>query len=253
MEERTMEKLDLRKQLKHLYNPSKKAFQLVDVPAMNFVMIDGQGDPNNSESFVEATQALYAVSYTLKFEFKKNHSVDYPVMALEGLWWADDMEVFRMERRSDWKWTLMMMQPDVVKPTHFRAARDQAMAKKDLAALNALRFERFREGLSAQIMYLGPYANEGPTITRMHEFIEEMVGEREEEFVDFFNNAQPINTRLHQLELLPGFGKKHTHEIVEARKGSPFKNFDDIKERVKSVPDPRKANVNFPSGYSFCL
>jgi putative nucleotide binding protein len=76
---------------------------------------------------------------------------------------------------------------------------------------------------------------------QLHEFIEQMVGEREKEFVDFFNNAQPINTRLHQLELLPGFGKKHTHEIVEARKENPFKNFDDIRKRAKSVPDPRKA------------
>lgn len=76
---------------------------------------------------------------------------------------------------------------------------------------------------------------------QLQEFIEEMVGEHEKEFVDFFNNAQPINTRLHQLELLPGFGKKHTHEIVEERKEKPFKTLEDIKARVKSVPDPRKA------------
>jgi hypothetical protein len=167
-----MEKLDLRKQLKHLYNPSKRDFQLIDIPAMNFVMIDGQGDPNTSESFQTASQALYSVSYTLKFEFKKNQGVDYPVMPLEGLWWADDMEVFRMERRSDWKWTLMIMQPDVVKRSHFKTALQQA-AKKDIPALADLRFERFREGLSAQIMYLGAYADEGPTISRMHAFIEE--------------------------------------------------------------------------------
>jgi hypothetical protein len=167
-----MEKLDLRKQLKHLYNPSKKSFQLVDVPAMNFTMIDGRGDPNTSEAFMAATQALYAVSYTLKFEFKKNHGVDYPVMPLEGLWWADDMEVFRMEKRDDWNWTLMMMQPQVVKRSHVKAAVDQA-AKKDLPALADMRFEPYREGMSAQIMYLGPYADEGPTIRRMHAFIEE--------------------------------------------------------------------------------
>lgn len=167
-----MEKLDLRKQLKHLYNPPKKYFQLVDVPAMNFVMIDGQGDPNTSEAFQTATQALYSVSYTLKFEFKKNHAVDYPVMPLEGLWWADDMQIFRMERRSDWKWTLMIMQPEVVKHSHFKAALEQA-AKKDIPGLPDLRFERFREGLSAQIMYLGAYADEGPTIDRMHAFIDE--------------------------------------------------------------------------------
>lgn len=168
-----MEKLDLKKQLKHLYNPPKAAFQLVDVPPMNFVMIDGRGDPNSSETFAAAMQALYSVAYTLKFDFKKTQAVDYPVMPLEGLWWADDMEVFRMEKRTDWKWTLMIMQPDVVKPAHFKAGRDQAMAKKELAALSELRFERYHESLSAQIMYLGSYADEGPTIARMHEFIEE--------------------------------------------------------------------------------
>lgn len=168
-----MEKLDLRKQLKHLYNPSKKEFQLIDVPEMQFVMIDGQGDPNTSESFQTAMQALYSVAYTLKFAFKKDKGVDYPVMPLEGLWWADDMQVFRMEKRSDWRWTLMVMQPDVVKKADVKAAVEQAAAKRELPALSELRFERFREGMSAQIMYLGPYADEGPTITRMHEFIQE--------------------------------------------------------------------------------
>lgn len=167
-----MEKLDLRKQLKHLYNPSKKEFQFVDVPAMNFVMIDGQGDPNTSEKFQAAMQALYSVAYTLKFEFKKNHGVDYPVMPLEGLWLGDDMGLFQAQKKADWKWSLMIMQPDIVSEKHFRSARDQAGAKKDLPELSSLRFERFREGLSAQILYLGPYADEGPTITRMHEFIE---------------------------------------------------------------------------------
>jgi len=168
-----MEKLDLRKQLKHLYNPSKKEFELTDVPAMKFVMIDGQGDPNTSEKFQSAMQALYSVVYTLKFEFKKNQGIDYPVMPLEGLWWADDMEVFKIEKKADWKWTLMIMQPDVVSEKHFRSACEQAAAKKDLPELSSLRFEHFREGMSAQILYLGPYSDEGPTITRMHEFIHE--------------------------------------------------------------------------------
>jgi hypothetical protein len=168
-----MERLDLKKQLKHLYNPSKAAFALVDVPPMSFIMIDGQGNPNTSEPFAAATQALYSLAYTLKFDFKKNRGVDFPVMALEGLWWADDMDAFRMDRRADWKWTLMIMQPDVVKKTDFKAARDQAMAKKEIPMLSEARFERFHEGMSAQIMYLGPYADEGPTIARMHEFIGE--------------------------------------------------------------------------------
>jgi len=168
-----MEKLDLRKELKHLYNPSAKAFQLIDVPSMQFVMIDGEGDPNTAESFRLAMEALYTVSYTLKFGLKKNQGVDYPVMPLEGLWWADDMELFSQGKKAEWKWTLMIMHPDVVSKKLFKSAVEQVEAKKGLPALGDLRLERLREGKSAQILYLGPYADEGPTIVRMHAFIRE--------------------------------------------------------------------------------
>jgi hypothetical protein len=168
-----MEKLDLRKELKHLYNPSAKAFQLIDVPSLQFVMIDGQGDPNTAESFRLAMEALYTVAYTLKFDLKKNHGVDYPVMPLEGLWWAEDMELFSQEKKGEWKWTLMIMHPDVVTKKLFKSAVEQVAAKKGLPALGGLRLERLREGTSAQILYLGPYAGEGPTIARMHAFIRE--------------------------------------------------------------------------------
>ena len=77
--------------------------------------------------------------------------------------------------------------------------------------------------------------------TTLQEFIDGVVAEREKQFIEFFNKSQPINTRLHQLELLPGFGKKHTHEIIEAREQKEFESFNDIKERVKSIPDPKKA------------
>ncbi len=77
--------------------------------------------------------------------------------------------------------------------------------------------------------------------TNLHVFVGEIVKEQAKVFVDFFNNAGPINMRLHQLELLPGFGKKHTQEILEARKTKPFESFEDIKDRVKSIPDPKKA------------
>ena len=168
-----MEKLDLRKELKHLYSPSRKAFQLIDVPSMQFVMIDGQGDPNTAESFRSAMEALYTVTYTMKFDVKKNQGVDYPVMPLEGLWWADDMDLFSLQKKGEWKWTLMIMHPDVVTKKLFKAAVEQVAAKKGLPALGGLRFERFREGKSAQILYLGSYADEGPTIARMHTFIRE--------------------------------------------------------------------------------
>jgi putative nucleotide binding protein len=74
---------------------------------------------------------------------------------------------------------------------------------------------------------------------QLQDFVDEVVGEQESRFVEFFNNAPAINTRLHQLELLPGFGKKHTREVIEERAKNPFKSFEDIKTRVKSIPDPK--------------
>jgi len=168
-----MKKMDLKKDLKDLYSPSPKDAELVRVPRFNYIMIDGSGDPNTSQEFQEAVQALYVVAYTLKFMIKKEKKVDYPVMALEGLWWADDMEVFMIGTRSDWKWTLMILQPKVVTKALFKKAVKAAIQKKGLAALEKLRLESMDEGLSVQIMHFGTYAEEGPTIQRLHAFARE--------------------------------------------------------------------------------
>lgn len=167
-------KLDLKKELKQLYRPSAKKCALVDVPAMNFLMVDGAGDPNTSPDFQAATEALYAVSYALKFAIKKGGTaVDYTVMPLEGLWWAEDMARFSVEDKSDWFWTLMILQPDFVTAVRVAATMEQTAAKKDLPAIERLRFEPYAEGLSAQIMHIGPYAAEAPTIEKLHAFIAE--------------------------------------------------------------------------------
>jgi hypothetical protein len=166
-----MQKLDLRKQWKHLYQPTNKEFTVVEVPLMNFFMVDGRGDPNTSEEFQAAVQALYGMSYNIKFTSKKQLGIDYGVMALEGLWWGEDPAVFLRGDKSAFIWTLMMMQPDHITPALVEAARIQVAKKGESPALEKLRFERFHEGLSVQIMYLGSYADEGPTIARMHEFI----------------------------------------------------------------------------------
>jgi len=76
---------------------------------------------------------------------------------------------------------------------------------------------------------------------QLGDFVEETVKEKEKEFIEFFNKAEAINTRIHQLELLPGFGKKHTEEILKAREEKKFESFEDIKKRIPSLPDPRKA------------
>jgi hypothetical protein len=168
-----MEKLDLKKSLKYLYEPSARVFSVVNVPAMNFIMIDGRGDPNTSVEYTESLQSLYAAAYTLKFKLKKERAMDYPVMASEGLWWMDDMREFSLARKDDWKWTMMIMQPEIVTPQLFAQAVDEATKKKGQPALSRLRLEPYYEGLATQIMYFGPYADEGPTIARLHQFIEE--------------------------------------------------------------------------------
>jgi len=173
-----MSKLDLKKQLKHLYNPSKKEFSIVDVPSMNFIMIDGSGDPNTSSEYQGALVALYGLSYTIKFASKKQLGIDYVVMALEGLWWAEDMAEFSLSDKSSWQWTMMMLQPDHITAEFVEEARTALAKKKGPPSLSKVRFERFHEGLSAQIMYLGPYADEAPTIARLHAFIEESGYER---------------------------------------------------------------------------
>lgn len=168
-----MKKVDLKKDLRDLYSPSPEDAELVRVPRFNYLMIDGSGDPNASQEFQEVVQALYAAAYTLKFMIKKEKKVDYPVMALEGLWWADDMEVFLMGKRSDWKWTLMILQPKLVTKSLFSKGMKTAMEKKGLAALGRIRLESLEEGLCVQIMHIGTYAQEGPTIQNLHSFAKE--------------------------------------------------------------------------------
>ena len=101
-----MKKIDFKKELKHLYGPGAKTIEIVHVPTMRFLMIDGEGDPNKAQSFSEAIETLYAVSYTLKFMAKRGSlATDYTVMPLEGLWWSDDMEDFLSGNKDNWQWT----------------------------------------------------------------------------------------------------------------------------------------------------
>lgn len=145
--------------------------EMVRVPEMGFVMIDGRGDPNSSPEYSEAIQALYAVSYTLKFALKKAEHLDYRVGPLEGLWWAEDMTDFSAARKSDWIWTMMIAQPDAVTNERFAAARGDAARKKKLPALDRTRLDRFTEGLCAQVLHVGPFSAEAPTIAALHAFI----------------------------------------------------------------------------------
>jgi len=169
-----MEKIDFKKTLKHLYKPSAKQIEIIEVPKMNYIMVDGQGDPNTSQSFQDTIETLYPLAYTLKFMAKLSETgVDYTVMPLEGLWWADDMSTFLTKDKDKWKWTLMIMQPEFITQDMFQKAVEQIRAKKNPVFLPLARFESYEEGKSAQIMYTGPFSEEGPTVEKIHAFINE--------------------------------------------------------------------------------
>ncbi|MDO8827840.1 GyrI-like domain-containing protein [Methylophaga sp.] len=190
-----MEKINLKKELKYLYQPSAKEVVQVDVPAMNYLMIDGEGDPNTSLAYADAVEALFAVSYAIKFMVKKGSSaIDYGVMPLEGLWWADDMSKFTTEDKSNWKWTMMIMQPSFVTPEIIDSAIANVKKKKNPTALSKLRLEAFSEGRRAQILHIGPFSEEGPTIEKVHQFIDSRgnrTGKHHEIYLSDIRKADP--------------------------------------------------------------
>jgi len=166
-------KVDLKKQLRQFYEPSAREVALVDVPEIQFLMVDGMGNPNTAREYQGAVEALYALAYALKFLIKKEQGIDYAVMPLEGLWWVPDMREFTIEHKENWLWTMMIAQPEEVTADLFERARVQVQQKKPSLDLAKLRLEAFHEGLAAQIMHIGPYAEEGPTVARLHAFIRE--------------------------------------------------------------------------------
>jgi hypothetical protein len=174
-----MDTLDYKKQMKELYFPPNTQPVLIDVPEMQFVMADGHGDPNTSALFQDAMQALYGLSYTIKFMLKTENTQDYVVFPLEGLWWMEDMREFSLDRKDEWLWTVMIRQPEWVNQTHFKKAIEEIKRKKQAKkepvpeSLSRVRFERFKEGLSTQIMHIGPFAAEAPTIAKLHSYITE--------------------------------------------------------------------------------
>lgn len=167
-------KIDMRKERRDLYAPPTTPV-LVEVPPMTFVAIDGRGDPNTAVAYQEAVSALYAVAYALKFAIKRGPSaVDYAVMPLERLWWAEDMTTFAAERKGDWLWRMLIAQPPVVTADLFDRTVTDVLRKKRLATVGQLRLISFAEGLSAQVMHVGPYAAEAPTIAGLHDFIHQL-------------------------------------------------------------------------------
>ena len=192
-----MKKLDLRKELKHLYQPSAKTAVIVEVPEMRFITIEGEGAPSEEGSdFQQALQAIFSLGYPVKFGARQRLEIDYPVMPLEGLYWnadtggrIDEQDPGRMA------WKLMMMIPEVIPDEFVEAMRAEVAEKKDLPRLSDVRIERYDEGTSAQIMYVGPYDQETPTIERLIAFAEnqgyEVAGPHHEIYIGDPNRAAP--------------------------------------------------------------
>ena len=190
-----MNKVDLKKELKEWYKPSAKKVVWVDLPALNYLMVDGEGAPG-SETYSQAVEALFSLSYPIKFDVRKELDIDYGVMPLEGLWWADDLEAYTEDdRRDEWKWTMMIMQPEWVDAERVAKMREVVRKKKDLPALDLVRFDSYTEGKAAQTLHIGPFSEEGPTIQRIHNFIEEegfqLTGKHHEIYLSDIRRADP--------------------------------------------------------------
>lgn len=202
MTEARMKKADLRKEFKHLYNSSAKKVVEVEVPEMHFLMADGEGDPNTSGAYKDAVEMLYALSYALKFTVKKEEGIDYRVMPLEGLWRTDGRWGSFEEIQGDkdaWRWTLMIMQPRWVTEERFERALVSVEGKKNLPGLKGVKFEPFHEERAAQIMHIGPFSEEGPTVEKVNRFIEErsarMRGSHHEIYLNDFRKTAPEKLR----------------------------------------------------------
>ncbi|MEJ1095651.1 MULTISPECIES: GyrI-like domain-containing protein [unclassified Pseudoxanthomonas] len=190
-----MKKIDVKRELNPFYRAPATDVAQIDVPAFRFLMVDGQGDPNNSQEYAQAVEALFSVSYTAKFMVKKGpQELDYSVMPLEGLWWAEDMSAFISNDRKKWKWTMMIMQPDFVGDEIIKAATSAVRSKKKLPAIDKLRLEEFTEGRCAQVLHVGPFSAEGPTIERLHAFINArsgLAGKHHEIYLSDVRRADP--------------------------------------------------------------
>lgn len=174
-----MEKIDYKKKLKDLYKPTVKKVEIVTVPEMNFLMVDGEGDPNTSQPFSDAIEALFPLAYTLKFMIKNgNMAIDYGVLPLEALWWADDITALAKGNKDDWKWTVMIMQPEFITREMVEKAAKEVKRMKSPASLPLVKFESFKEDKAAQTMHIGPFSEEGPAIEKVHLFIEQNGSQR---------------------------------------------------------------------------
>ena len=197
-----MNKVDLLKELKDLYKASVQGVTFLEIPKMKYLMIDGKGDPNANPVYKDSVQALYSLAYAVKFFIKKSQqAIDFKVMTLEGLWWVNDMNQFSIEKKDDWKWTMMILQPDLITDQLVDAMRNQVIEKKGLPHVNKVRFETYSEGLCAQILHFGSYSTEGANIAKLHNAIAEKGYKRVGKHHEIYLNT-PLKTAPDKLRTI---------------------------------------------------
>ena len=191
---------DFRKQL-DCYRARRGEVRLVEVPPLQYLMVDGHGDPNSGPEYARALQVLYPLAYALKFASRAVPGRDYVVPPLEGLWWAEDMAVFTTSRdRSAWHWTLLLMTPHWLTAEHLATARQTVAAKKPSLAVELVRLEELEEGLCAQTLHVGSFDDEAPVLADLHErFIPEhglvMTGRHHEIYLSDPRRTAPTDLR----------------------------------------------------------
>ncbi len=194
-----MKKVDLKKKYKPYYSQRKGNISIVEVPGFQYLQCEGQGNPNTSKDYKNAIEALYALAYKIKFAIRKSREVDYGVMPLECLWWMDNMEEFSKDRMDEWRWSAMIRQPNFVTKGLVESAREEVSKKKDLPSLTTIKLIDFTDGLSAQIMHIGPYADEEPTIEKLHQYISDsgyqLTGKHREIYLNDPRRTAPQNLK----------------------------------------------------------
>jgi hypothetical protein len=197
-----MEKLDLLKQMKEFYSASMNKVNFLKIPSLNYLMIDGEGDPNTSQEYKDSVQALFSISYGLKFAVKKGKpSIDFKVMPLEGLWWVEDMTLFSVKSKGDWKWTMMILQPDLITSEMVAEMQKMVIKKKGLVLAKSIRFQQYDEGDCVQILHLGPYSTEGEDIEKLHTAISEHGFQRKGKHHEIYLNT-PLKTAPDNLKTI---------------------------------------------------
>ena len=210
-----MQKIDFKKTLKTYWQAPAGEFVIVDTPSLPFLMVDGEGDPNTSMQYAEVVEALFSLSYKLKF-LSKAAGRDYVVPPLQGLWWADNMEDFQRREKDNWSWTMMIMQPDWITSALLSDAIAQVRAKGQVIPAT-LRLEWFVEGLCVQTLHIGSYDDEAPTIRKLHaEFL-------------------PANGLIEN-------GKHHEIYLSDPRRTAPKKLKTILRQPVRTLKPGEKTN-----------